>query len=126
VHLSHHAWLHHGLRKTLSLLDICLLFREIRADQGGSRLFARPDAESIRRGLWYALVTCNVRLGLCLSPQLLQTLAPAKVHAWERLMHCAAVRGHLPETARYAYLWAALTTSERLALLRQIARFAVT
>jgi hypothetical protein len=120
AYLSHHAWLHHGLRKTLGLLDICFLFREICADRGETRLFARSDAESIRRGLWYALLTCNVRLGLWISPQLIQALPPAKVRVWERLLHCAAVHGYLPETARYAYLWAALGTSGRLAFFRQI------
>jgi hypothetical protein len=119
VYLCHHTWLHHGLRKPLALLDVCLLFADLEAHAQEGELLRRPDLEAARRGLWYALSACGRRFGLPLSERMRRNLRPADAGPTERLVHALAVRGRLPENARYGYLWLAIPPRHRLRLLSQ-------
>ena len=119
VYLCHHAWLHHGLQKPLGLLDICLLFPEVEPRQKDGGLAQREDIEEARRGLWYALATCEQRLGLAIPSTLRGALCPAKSGVLERALHRLAAIGCLPRAGRYLYLWLAIPPAERTRFLRQ-------
>lgn len=58
VYLCHHAWLHHGLQKSLGLVDVCLLLRKVEADGTDESVLQREDIGAARRGLWYFLQQC--------------------------------------------------------------------
>jgi hypothetical protein len=122
VYLCHHAWLHHGLRKPLGLLDICQHFTGGIESGCLETLAGRPDAAAIRRGLWYALGACRDRFEV-IFPRGLEAgfLRRRPGGIWERVVHALATRGILASSARYGYLWFGLGASERIALLRQIA-----
>ena len=183
-YLCHHAWLHHGLRKPLNLMDISLVYSQlqhrpapaagesgpdslgpenpqaatqslepvaphephadspapsiphsaIRNPQSSTRpLPSSPDSGLPQfafrnaqfeiggppRAAWYTLAACRFHLGLRLSEQLLQGLRPARVSRLEKLLHRAASRGLLPDSARHLCLWYALPPRERIPYLRQ-------
>ena len=114
VYLCHHAWLHHGLQRPLGLLDICQRFSEIeQGRQKSGRLLERDDIEEARRGLWYALISCEKRLGLLIPPTFQDALRPVGAGMLERSIHRLATRGWLPTNARYMYLWLAIPRQER-------------
>jgi hypothetical protein len=120
IYLSHHAWLHHGLQRPLGLLDICQLFSELDQDKlNPGRLLERDDIEEARRGLWYALISCEKRLGLLIPPTFQHALFPVSAGLLERAIHGVATRGWLPTNARYIYLWLAIPRQERRRYLRQ-------
>ena len=185
-YLCHHAWLHHGLRKPLNLLDVALVFSQLQHQPAGGGGESSPDclgpenpqaatqplkpvtphephadtpAPSIphsalrtpqssapsrplpsppdsglphfairnsqfeihgpSRAAWYTLAACRFHLGLQLSEQLLQRLRPATVYGLERVLHRAASRGFLPDSARHLFLWCALPPQARILYLRQ-------
>jgi hypothetical protein len=119
VYLCHHAWLHHGLRKSLGLVDVCLLLRKIEADVTGESVLQREDIGAARRGLWYALLSCQHRYGHALPDTLQRNLRPNNTGPFERMIHALAVRGRLPEAARYGYLWLTIPSRDRVHFLRQ-------
>jgi hypothetical protein len=119
VYLCHHAWLHHGLRKPLGLMDVCLLLREVEADGQVECLLQREDLAAARRGLWYTLHSCRHRYGRAIPEALQQILRPNNAGPFERMIHALAVRGRLPESARYGYLWLAVPPRARARLLRE-------
>jgi hypothetical protein len=120
VYLCHHAWLHHGLQRPLGLLDICQLFSEVEQNRlKPQRLLERDDIEEARRGLWYALASCEKRLGLSIPPTFQRALCPAGAGIFERAIHRLATRGWLPTTARYIFLWLAIPRQEKQRFLRQ-------
>ena len=119
VYLCHHAWLHHGLRKSLGLVDVCLLLRKVEADGTGESVLQREDIGAARRGLWYALLSCQHRYGHALPDTLQRNLRPNNTGPFERMIHALAVRGRLPEAARYGYLWLTIPSRDRVHFLRQ-------
>jgi hypothetical protein len=119
IYLCHHAWLHHGLKKPLGLLDICLAFRELDAARNGDGLSELRATRSAHRGLWYALAACNTHLGARIFQQLLREVRPDSLCLGEPTIHRVASRGWLPEFARYGYLWLALSPDERMSYLCQ-------
>jgi hypothetical protein len=116
VYLCQHAWLHHGLCAPLGLLDIALLFRRLSPDE---RWVGALDPQA-RRALWYALGACHSRIAPVLSESLERALRPAGASPVERLIHRLAIRGRLPESARYAYLWFAIPPGARREYAQQM------
>jgi hypothetical protein len=120
AHLCHHAWLHHGLQRPLALVDICLLLSEIDERQGKGTWPQREGVGSEARGLWYALRACQHRLGVILPEGYGRVSRPVDSGLVENLVHALAIRGWLPERARYGYLALAIPPGNRLRLLRQL------
>jgi hypothetical protein len=119
VYLCHHAWLHHGLRKPLALLDIALLLASSEVSRLGESWLRHPELEPARRGLWYALAACAHQCGAPISAATLRAVRPADTGPAEASVHALAVRGRLPEAARYGFLWLAMPPEHRWPLLRQ-------
>lgn len=119
IYLCHHAWLHHGLKKPIGLLDLCLIFRNLEAARNDDRLSELRATRSAHRGLWYALAACDAHFGTRIFRQLLQEVRPANLCTGEPTIHRVAAGGWLPEVARYGYLWLALSPDERTSYYRQ-------
>lgn len=119
-YLCVHAWLHHGLARPLSLVDIALLAaRQAEPGAEGPRPAALPGE---RRARWYALGACRTRLGVG-GTGLAEALSPPDCAGWlERRLWGPAVRGRLPGAVRYAHLWWALPAPGRPRLLFQLLR----
>jgi len=115
AYLCHHFWLHHGLRRPLNMVDICLELEHTRALPADG---PAPPPGPASRGLWYALGACRDRLGLDLPGPL---SPPSGAGPLERLVQRYARRGRLPEAMRYAYLWFALPPASRWRLLPALA-----
>jgi hypothetical protein len=116
VYLCHHAWLHHGLQRPLAFLDICLSLPEVAASQQRGVWLQREEWGSAARGLWYALLSCQRRLGVVVPAG----YGPVNAGPFEHIVHASATRGWLPELARYGYLWLAIPPKERMKFLRQL------
>lgn len=119
-YLCVHAWLHHGLARPLSLVDIALLAaRQAEPGAEGPWPAALPGE---RRARWYALGACRTRLSVG-GTVLAEALSPPDCAGWlERRLWGPAVRGRLPGAVRYAHLWWALPAPGRLRLLFQLLR----
>jgi hypothetical protein len=120
VYLCHHAWLHHGLQRPLAFVDICLLLSEATEGQGKRTGPQREGMGSAARGLWYGLLACQHRLGVVLPEGCGQDSRPVDSGLGERLVHALAIRGWLPERARYGYLALAIPPGDRMQFLRQL------
>jgi hypothetical protein len=120
VYLCHHAWLHHGLQRPLALVDICLLLSEIKERQAKRTWPQREGMGTEARGLWYALLSCQYRLGVVLPEGCGRDSRPVDSGLVENVVHALAIRGWLPERARYGYLALAIPPGDRMQFLRQL------
>jgi hypothetical protein len=120
VYLCHHALLHHGLQRPLAFVDICLLLSEANEHQTKRTWPQREGMGSEARGLWYALRACQHRLGVVLPEGRVRVSRPADARLFENLVHGLALRGWLPERARYGYLALAIPPRDRMQFLWQL------
>jgi hypothetical protein len=120
VYLCHHAWLHHGLQRPLAFVDICLLLSEANQREAKKTWPQPAGMGSETRGLWYAFLSCQHRLGVVLPEGCGRVSRPADARLFENLVHGLAIRGWLPERARYGYLALAIPPGNRMQFLWQL------